>query len=61
MELDTKEGQPSLLILKNRDECQQMAKNLISQAKINIGLANYPDKEKIFLINLADYILERKN
>lgn len=43
------------------EDCQQIAKNLINQAKKDIIHGNYPQKEKEFLINLADYILARKD
>ena len=43
------------------EDCQQIAKNLINRVKKDIVYANYPQKEKEFLLNLADYILERED
>ena len=59
-EKDKKEGQPTLLALKGLEECAQLEKNLIEEAKIAIADAAFPEKEKTFLTNLADYIIKRK-
>jgi len=40
--------------------CMQISRNLMTQAKKDIIQSKYPKKEKEFLLNLADYISERK-
>lgn len=57
---DVKEGQPSLAVLKPKGECQQMAKDLIIQAKKQILSANLGKEGENFLLGLADYILNQK-
>lgn len=61
IESDLKDKQPSLLILKNADECENTAKNLINKAKKIILKTNFPERNKKFLLDLADYIIERKD
>lgn len=58
-ESDAKRGQPSLLALKGHNECSQMAKNLMWEAKERIRSSNYKTGQKEFLIDLADYILSK--
>ena len=56
---DKQEGQPSLLTLKSIDECKKISKNLIDQTKKEIRATKFPEREKQFLLDLADYIGNR--
>lgn len=56
---DTKEGQPTLIEKSGSIQyCQKTAEKLINQAKNNLNSEKkFPNKEKQFLLSLADYIL----
>jgi len=49
--------QPTLLVIKNFEECENLCSQLINKSKTYINTLNCPDENKIFLRNLADYIV----